>query len=84
MSDSDRVRANSRSIEFFLDMLAAERGAAENTLAAYRRDLELAAHAFGRSGNGIRSTCTHTNRGTYQRKLNWRHRCPNTDTHSDT
>ena len=27
-------------IELFLDMLAAERGAGENTLAAYRNDLE--------------------------------------------
>lgn len=33
------------SIELFLDMLAAERGAGKNTLDAYRRDLEdLAAH----------------------------------------
>src|ERR1051325_1205583 len=32
-------------IELFLDMLAAERGAGENTLAAYRNDLEdLSAH----------------------------------------
>ena len=32
-------------VELFLDMLAAERGAAENTLAAYRNDLEdLSAH----------------------------------------
>src|ERR1700752_4095020 len=32
-------------IELFLDMLAAERGAAANTLAAYRRDLDdFAAH----------------------------------------
>ncbi len=35
-----------RSIEAFLEMLAAERGAARNTLAAYRADLEaFAAHA---------------------------------------
>ena len=38
-------------IELYLDMLAAERGAAENTLAAYRRDLadfaaDLAKHGF--------------------------------------
>jgi integrase/recombinase XerD len=33
-------RAAARSAELFLDMLAAERGAAANTLAAYRRDLE--------------------------------------------
>ena len=35
-------------IELFLDMLAAERGAGENTLAAYRRDLtDFAAHLSG-------------------------------------
>jgi integrase/recombinase XerD len=33
-------RAAARAAELFLDMLAAERGAAVNTLAAYRRDLE--------------------------------------------
>jgi integrase/recombinase XerD len=32
--------ADDRLIELFLDMLAAERGATENTLAAYRRDLD--------------------------------------------
>jgi integrase/recombinase XerD len=32
--------APSRFVRVFLDMLAAERGAAENTLAAYRRDLD--------------------------------------------
>ena len=32
-------------VELFLDMLAAERGAGENTLAAYRNDLDdLSAH----------------------------------------
>src|SRR6516162_916619 len=36
-----RASASSdRLIELFLDMLAAERGAAANTLAAYRRDLD--------------------------------------------
>lgn len=35
------------SIEAFLAMLAAERGAAANTLAAYRRDLESAEQAIG-------------------------------------
>ena len=34
--------SDSRAIALFLDMLAAERGAAENTLLAYRRDLEQA------------------------------------------
>jgi integrase/recombinase XerD len=41
-SSDDRLR------ELFLDMLAAERGAAANTLAAYRRDLDdFAAHLAG-------------------------------------
>ena len=34
------IASSDRLIELFLDMLAAERGAAANTLAAYRRDLE--------------------------------------------
>ena len=39
-------------IELFLDMLAAERGAGENTLAAYRNDLsDLAAHLRAGKGN---------------------------------
>ncbi|MEL6737295.1 MAG: tyrosine recombinase [Pseudomonadota bacterium] len=37
----------SASIEAFLDMLSAERGAAANTLAAYRRDLEGAEELIG-------------------------------------
>ena len=37
----------SREIDEFLVMLAAERGAAANTLAAYRRDLEGAEEAIG-------------------------------------
>jgi integrase/recombinase XerD len=38
-------------IELFLDMLAAERGATENTLAAYRRDLaDFAEHLAGKRG----------------------------------
>lgn len=38
------------AIEAFLSMLAAERGAAGNTLAAYRRDLEQAAESLGDLG----------------------------------
>jgi len=42
-----------RHIESFLEMMAAERGAAANTLSAYRRDLEdFAAHA-GARGRGV-------------------------------
>jgi integrase/recombinase XerD len=45
-------------IELFLDMLAAERGAGENTLGAYRRDLEdLSAH-FAGADNSIATANT--------------------------
>jgi integrase/recombinase XerD len=40
-----RIESDQRSIELFLDMLAAERGAGKNTLAAYAHDLtDLSAH----------------------------------------
>lgn len=38
-------------IEAFLEMMSAERGAAANTLASYRRDLDDAAEAIGNLGN---------------------------------
>ncbi|QEA16709.1 tyrosine recombinase [Novosphingobium ginsenosidimutans] len=41
------MRALSAAVEAFLAMLAAERGAAANTLAAYRRDLETAEEIIG-------------------------------------
>jgi len=40
-------------IEAFLEMMSAERGASENTLAAYRRDLEDAAASLEGSWGGI-------------------------------
>jgi integrase/recombinase XerD len=43
--------ADQRLIELYLDMLAAERGAADNTLAAYRRDLgDFADHVASKRG----------------------------------
>ncbi|MEI9915628.1 MAG: site-specific tyrosine recombinase XerD [Methylovirgula sp.] len=42
--------AKERSIEAFLDMLAAERGAAANTLEAYQRDLEDYQDVLGETG----------------------------------
>lgn len=42
-----RPDVGSRVVETFLSMLAAERGAAQNTLAAYRRDLEATRQAIG-------------------------------------
>jgi integrase/recombinase XerD len=51
------ARANASSdgrlIDLFLDMLAAERGAAANTLAAYRRDLEDFAGYLAEAGSGL-------------------------------
>ncbi len=49
------VTSDSQFIELFLDMLAAERGAAANTLAAYRRDLDHAGQAFRHSGVSLTS-----------------------------
>jgi integrase/recombinase XerD len=40
-------------IALFLDMMAAERGAAQNTLAAYRRDLEDASERLAGSGRTL-------------------------------
>jgi integrase/recombinase XerD len=40
LDSKPQSRPTARLTELFLDMLAAERGAAANTLAAYRRDLE--------------------------------------------
>jgi integrase/recombinase XerD len=40
-------------IEAFLEMMAAERGAARNTLAAYRRDLEDFDHHLGQTGKTL-------------------------------
>ena len=42
-------------IEAFLEMMSAERGASDNTLAAYRRDLEDAADALSGAWGGIAS-----------------------------
>ena len=40
-------------IESFLEMMSAERGAAENTLQSYRRDLEDAAQAMAAQSGGL-------------------------------
>ncbi len=45
--------AEAHWIDAFLEALAAERGAAANTLAAYRRDLEHFAAWLGRRGSGF-------------------------------
>ena len=45
--------SDERLIDLYLDMLAAERGAAANTLDAYRRDLEDFSGDLGRHGGMI-------------------------------
>src|SRR3954470_9516652 len=47
--------SSARLIENFLDMMSAERGASQNTLAAYRRDLVDFARALARMGPELRS-----------------------------
>ncbi|MEE3059246.1 MAG: site-specific integrase, partial [Pseudomonadota bacterium] len=37
---AERISRMDRDIDLFLDMMAAEKGAANHTLSAYRRDLE--------------------------------------------
>lgn len=51
--DAAAATTDTQLIDLFLDMLAAERGAAANTLAAYRRDLENAGQSFRRAGIGL-------------------------------
>ncbi|MGB3045714.1 MAG: site-specific tyrosine recombinase XerD [Xanthobacteraceae bacterium] len=50
--------SDSRLIDLFLDMLAAEQGAGENTLSAYRRDLEDLAEFLKRAGQGFADAST--------------------------
>ena len=50
--------SDARLINLFLDMLAAERGAGENTLDAYRRDLADFSEFLGPSGQGFASVTT--------------------------
>jgi len=45
--------SNERQIDAFLEMMAAERGASENTLAAYRRDLEGWSAALSKSKTSL-------------------------------
>lgn len=47
------AQVDNQLIDLFLDMLAAERGAAANTLAAYRRDLENAGAVFRQAGSSL-------------------------------
>lgn len=50
---SSKTHADSRLIHLFLDMLAAEQGAGDNTLDAYRRDLEDFSEFLDRAGQNF-------------------------------
>jgi integrase/recombinase XerD len=50
--------SDAKLINLFLDMLAAEQGAGDNTLDAYRRDLTDFSEFLGRSGQGFTSAET--------------------------
>ena len=53
MARAGKAAGGGHHIEAFLEMMSAERGAAPNTLASYRRDLEdYARFAAGRGGLG--------------------------------
>jgi integrase/recombinase XerD len=58
--------ADDTQIELFLDMLAAERGATENTLTAYRRDLDDFADYLVTKRRSIASAATDDIRGYLQ------------------
>ena len=49
---TSRIGSGAR-IEAFLEMMAAERGASDNTLASYRRDLEDAAQHVAAKGQAL-------------------------------
>src|SRR5215217_7083207 len=50
--------SDAKLINLFLDMLAAEQGAGDNTLDAYRRDLSDFSEFLARSGQGFASAET--------------------------
>jgi integrase/recombinase XerD len=57
-ADGAAQPSDGRLIALFLDMLAAERGAAPNTLAAYRRDLADFASSLADAGSTVKSATT--------------------------
>jgi len=54
-SDSNEMARDKRLIDRFLEMMSAERGAAQNTLAAYQRDLSAYAAFLNAAGSGLQA-----------------------------
>ena len=50
---SSKTATDAKLINLFLDMLAAEQGAGDNTLDAYRRDLTDFSEFLGRNGTKL-------------------------------
>src|SRR3978361_538107 len=59
-SKTPSTTSDAKLINLFLDMLAAEQGAGDNTLDAYRRDLTDFSEFLGRSGQGFAGAETDT------------------------
>jgi integrase/recombinase XerD len=57
---SSKTTADPKLINLFLDMIAAEQGAGDNTLDAYRRDLTDFSGFLGRAGQNFTGTDTQT------------------------
>src|SRR3954447_26162985 len=57
---SSKTTSDPKLINLFLDMIAAEQGAGDNTLDAYRRDLTDFAEFLGRAGQNFTSAETQT------------------------
>src|SRR3954470_21334259 len=55
---ANRNSSDARLTSLFLDMLAAEQGAGDNTLDAYRRDLEDFSEFIGRGGSDFKAADT--------------------------
>ena len=53
-----RDRSGAAAVELFLDMIASERGASQNTIDAYRRDLEDYASFLAGSGTSVANSAT--------------------------
>jgi integrase/recombinase XerD len=68
---SSKAAADPKLINLFLDMIAAEQGAGDNTLDAYRRDLTDFSKFLGRAGQNFAGTDTQTLRD-YLADLNTR------------
>ncbi|MGB0478318.1 MAG: site-specific integrase, partial [Parvibaculales bacterium] len=69
--DGSKDASDDRNLDLFLDMMAAERGASANTLAAYRRDLQQVAAFLDQKGESL-SAASAKNLQAYMVRLNKR------------